>query len=468
MLIKKLRYLWIFLLVCNLACAEYKKIVVVGGGLAGLTTAYRLQKLTGETVEVYEARERVGGRVLTAYFNRTYAELGGKFINEGGGAPHLKALIKEMELEIDNYLTDVNDRKYYYQGEVGSYYSPFYHWKEPNSTNFSTLKKWADERDDLGSVLDTFFAGNERARHLTEIRMRGYIGNNTKDLSVHYVNSFWEYYSNCFAISHDQKQNIVSHQTIKGGNSLLPQKLAATLRGHVHYGQPLRKLSKTHDGKQFVLEFPNDQIVTTDLLILAMPCSTLRDVKVQEGIIPSDQWQAIQTLQYGTNGYILMEVNMGNEDKSEYSVTEDVIVWFNQDRSVLCLAYGGNLGNFDSRSSEAVSDMINHELPALKMLFPSLKYGGGKKQAMSWVNEVFSKGSYSSWGVDQYELYNEKISFLGESVRRVFRPINNKIFFVGEHTAIDYPATMEGAVESGERTARMIARTLQAKRDANK
>ena len=45
---------------------------------------------------------------------------------------------------------------------------------------------------------------------------------------------------------------------------------------------------------------------------------------------------------------------------------------------------------------------------------------------------------------------------------KVFRPIKNRIFFAGEHASIDHPATMEGAVESGEATARMIARVLKA------
>ena len=40
------------------------KIVVVGGGIAGLTTAYRLQK-GGMEVDLYEARGRVGGRLYS-------------------------------------------------------------------------------------------------------------------------------------------------------------------------------------------------------------------------------------------------------------------------------------------------------------------------------------------------------------------------------------------------------------------
>ena len=43
---------------------EIEKVIVIGAGLAGLTTAYRLQA-QGIDVEVYEARSRLGGRILT-------------------------------------------------------------------------------------------------------------------------------------------------------------------------------------------------------------------------------------------------------------------------------------------------------------------------------------------------------------------------------------------------------------------
>jgi monoamine oxidase len=58
-------------------------IAVVGGGLAGLNAAFQLQK-AGYTATVYEARRRVGGRILSvtgAVGEGLVTDLGGQLIN---------------------------------------------------------------------------------------------------------------------------------------------------------------------------------------------------------------------------------------------------------------------------------------------------------------------------------------------------------------------------------------------------
>ena len=65
------------------ASQKSPKIVVIGAGLSGLTTAYRLHE-KGLDVELYEARHRVGGRVFTVNVMGHVAELGGQNILDGG------------------------------------------------------------------------------------------------------------------------------------------------------------------------------------------------------------------------------------------------------------------------------------------------------------------------------------------------------------------------------------------------
>jgi monoamine oxidase len=72
-------------------------VVVIGAGAAGLAAARRLDEL-GLDVVVLEARERIGGRILTLHDPNTPVpiELGAEFIH--GAAPEIDSLLDEAHL----------------------------------------------------------------------------------------------------------------------------------------------------------------------------------------------------------------------------------------------------------------------------------------------------------------------------------------------------------------------------------
>src|SRR4051794_1242495 len=84
--------------------AGTRNVAIVGGGLAGLTCAYRLQQ-AGITAHVYEASDRLGGRCWTlrdTFADGQVAERGGELIDNN----HLqvKHLAQELRLTLDNLL----------------------------------------------------------------------------------------------------------------------------------------------------------------------------------------------------------------------------------------------------------------------------------------------------------------------------------------------------------------------------
>ena len=58
-----------------------KSVVIIGAGLTGLLTAYRLQEL-GFSVTVVEARDRIGGRIYTLESGNAKVEMGATWFNE--------------------------------------------------------------------------------------------------------------------------------------------------------------------------------------------------------------------------------------------------------------------------------------------------------------------------------------------------------------------------------------------------
>jgi monoamine oxidase len=72
-------------------------ILIIGAGLSGLLTAYRLKK-EGIPFKILEARPRVGGRIHTVYGTQTAPiEMGATWF--GNHHQHLVALLEELELD---------------------------------------------------------------------------------------------------------------------------------------------------------------------------------------------------------------------------------------------------------------------------------------------------------------------------------------------------------------------------------
>ena len=82
---------------------RHKECVVIGAGLAGLAAAYRLSERHCK-VTVLEARDRLGGRVLTHHFcdaPELNCELGGEWI--GNDHTTMQDLCKELKLGLQKH-----------------------------------------------------------------------------------------------------------------------------------------------------------------------------------------------------------------------------------------------------------------------------------------------------------------------------------------------------------------------------
>ena len=133
--------------------ATGKRILVIGAGMAGLTAARQLAE-AGRKVLVLEARDRVGGRILTLRDQGEILELGAEFIH--GRPPELWDLIREAGLE--TYALDGTDvchksgklKKCDEIGEMFKFLNGLEKWKgaDLSFADYPPLEKLSPEKRD--------------------------------------------------------------------------------------------------------------------------------------------------------------------------------------------------------------------------------------------------------------------------------------------------------------------------------
>src|SRR6185295_7986646 len=89
---------------------------IVGGGVAGLTAAYRLQQHGAKPV-LFEASNRWSGRMFTMYdfYKGMFVELGGEFVDSNHEDLH--TLAKEVSVEMQDLTTEGGEELYFFKGQ---------------------------------------------------------------------------------------------------------------------------------------------------------------------------------------------------------------------------------------------------------------------------------------------------------------------------------------------------------------
>lgn len=446
------------------------KIAVIGAGLAGLTTAYRLHQKNFD-VDVYEARNRVGGRIFSALVNDKAVELGGQNIKDGGDAPSILSLVGELKLELITSL--VPFAPHYFSNGV---FVPEKNYFNKYSFNAdileSQLKDAASKSKNMKEILLNFFSEDDDIYKIASTRLAGYEGNIPEKLSVFYIATLYHILLGGASQAHPMSDRAYNLLTIAGGNSLLPEKLAQELGEHIHLGMILDSVSKSPHGS-FLLTFKDGKQSIVDILVLAVPAPVFKNIKFSQGILPQKQLSAIREIEYGINAKILVPISCAQFDNTSY-LSERLGIFPDGSGTVLTLYYRGNDATF---SSDTIQESYMHGYAMLKaalnvQCLPELSpitaldksfISYDRPVGHSWPNDPYAGGSYSYIAPGQESLLTTLGEHEGETIKTLFAPIDNRLYFAGEHTSIlmDVPGTMEAACESGERAARMIAKALK-------
>lgn len=448
-----------------------QKIVIVGAGLSGLTAAHRLQQ-QGHDIELYEARARVGGRVHTALVRNfeggySHAELGAQNITDGGEATHILSLIKELGIEL--IVEDIPFQGQFYH--EGIYYERTQIVKEIIEQNPKLSDILESETNTPGSMETVLnkLSLNEAQKAFLMFVLNAYEGLPVSQLStnIHNIMTLQYVLSGGLSQAHANltEKPLLHRISIKKGNATLPENLVTHLGHRLHLNKAVVAIGYNKTNK-IQLTFADKQTVVCDKLILAIPCSVYNDIQFDDRLINKTILKRISSLQYGAIGKILMSIKSPQEQKGYWLSMAKMGAFFNDDHQLL------NLYCIQGMTHQLInSDFYRQALVVLKNGFKDAQFNESAPKdaidlnfvkyetpvAKSWGSDPYAKGAYSAFDITIQDIIDKREVHHGVTVKALFAPIHDQLFFAGEHaTILDEIGTMEAAVESGERMAKLV------------
>ena len=447
-----------------------RKVVIIGAGLAGLCAAFELQGL-GYDVTVYEARERVGGRVHTieTLVPGRKAEGGGELI--GSNHPLWNAYADYFDLEF----SDVN--------EYGN--SPIR--LNGKTLSFEESQKLLDEMEVQQKALDKLAATivdahepwtNRDAKHLDSVSFLDWL-NGLQDCKPRCKTAFAEMLEADNGIPAGEQSLLAVLAMIKGGglhqywsdtevyrckqgNQELARRFEAALNEKTPHTVRRENAVKSilNDHGKIVLRINDNakfEIGGADEhvdVILAIPPAVWDQIDFKNGDISRLLGAAPKM---GSNVKYLMKLKdrFWRAYGSSPTLTQDGpvdITWetTEADRAeeghFVWVAFSGST-HAKACSAWAEADRRKKYEDAMQAVYPGVGNAIVDAEFMDWPNKEWAKASYYFPRVNEVTRWGPfwKAGYEGW------------LHFAGEHTSYAFMGYMEGALTSGYRLARRLA-----------
>jgi len=451
-------------------------VIVVGAGVAGLTAAWRLRQ-AGVGVKLYEAQERVGGRMFSLrnhFADGQVCELGGELIDSGHA--RIRALAGELGLALDDLAEDPThafgeiwfaDGRRYSEAEILRAFAPLAAAIQRDAESLpdeeityatpggcealdqETMSHWLDRNGASGWL-----------RKLIEVAYTCEMGLECEEQSALNFLTFIDPGLEAFKIFGESDERF----HVRGGNDLIVKALGTKLDDAIEPGCVLESIRQSADGR-YTLSFKRGSAAfdaSASRVVLALPFTTLRRVQLDLDL-PSAKRRAINELGYGTNAKLMIGFNeriwrtRHSLGGASYSDLPCQTTW---ETSRMQAGAAGILTNFvggrhgleiGSGSPRSQADLACTQLDAI---FPGLSdaRAGMREARMHWPTQPWTLGSYACFRPGQWTTLRGAIS------ERV-----GNLHFAGEHCAFDNQGFMEGGVETGEWAAQAILENAPAK-----
>lgn len=446
-----------------------KKVLVLGAGLSGLSAAWELKK-AGHDVTVLEARERVGGRVSTLkdpFANGIYAEEGAAAFSSS--YTHATKLIDEFGLERVPWSLPEMPITYHLNGkkfspEAGeSVEWPFDLTPEEQQLGpMGIVKKYI--MDPLPAEITNPeqwdqppLIGLDKKSLAEEMRSNGASEGAVELLQNVQWFASQPYQTSALSMAVSDIGLFMSGSsffTLKGGNDLLPQKMAERMKDIIRYRIVVHSIKDTGDKVQLQASDRGNPIdFEADRVICTLPLKVLDQV-VFDPELPMAKKEAVKDVpcMHFTRTFLQMEKPFWLKENLSGMAYTDLPVGQvnpylspnNPENNSAVLESFVNGERARKLASLPQLDVINETLNEMNDLYPGAK-------------ENFDKGYVKAWDTDPYALGGPSWPAPGDvdAHLKALKAPFGRVHFAGEHTSI-LRSTMEGALRSGVRAAKEV------------
>ena len=422
-------------------------VIVIGGGAAGLMTAYELSKHQVQ-VTLLEAKNRLGGRIHTLNDNlfSQPIETGAEFIH--GNLPVTLDLLKEAGIK--HHV--INDKMFHLEkGRLKKQQGFTDDWNV-------LMKQMASIEDDmsLGDFLKRYFHEDKYAGLRESVK--GFAGGfDLADINT----------ASTKALCREWSEDMGDQYRIDGGYKKLVDYLEAQCKNNgcnFSTGCCAKKISwKKHELNILTM---CSRIYKGDKVILAVPVSVLQADIHSENYIefePSipEHMNAAKDIGFGSVIKIILEFDKSfwkeKKDNAGFIFTnERVPTWWTQlptDNSILTGWLGGEKANSlkDNTDQEILQIALQSLSNAFEIPVEDLKNRLKASRIANWCKEADINGGYS---------FNTVKSVEAKKILR--QPVDDTIFFAGEALFEGTPGgTVEAALSSAKKTAQQVLKTLK-------
>jgi len=425
------------------------RVVIVGGGLAGLSAAFDLSR-RGIQVHVVDARHRLGGRVHTVRdADGVHAEAGGEFIDR----PHdaVRTLAKTLRLPLIRVLRAGFGLALHHQQRTTFFPSPARPWRAVARRLRPHLAAYRD----AGGSWDTAAAAHIARRSVDALV--------PADARPGYARALVESMRGFYLAEPDALSALVlidqlasgeppgrsETYRIGGGNDRLIDALAQRIRRRGRIDVDCAAVAIGQDGRGVRVSLAGAdgrrRQIAADYAVVTLPPPLVLTCAFDPPL-PTVQRAALGALTMGAATKLSLRFDRPwwrrvGRPHAFGSNLPCGAVWEGgeEQRAPVLTMLGG--ASASAPLAAAAGDAA--ALADLLRVFGKAPAGAPIGPALSWERERWSQGGYAVFG-----------PAFAPSQRPLLRAAHGRVLFAGEHTSERWQGFMNGAVESGQAAAR--------------